>query len=221
MSEMTPEASASTLADPDPAPAAAAPDEPAPTPARRSLEDLLGSLDEDSRSVVLGEVSKARNEAKGLRDRLREAEPKLTEWQRLQEASQTDLERAQEAARKAQESTASLRDRVVAAEIRAALTGIVPDPSTVIEDLNLARFAGEDGEVNAEAIEALRSKYAAFAPLGARPPAPNPAQGSSGSGPASVAQLTEADLQQMTPAQIVEAQNEGRLASLGYGVKKS
>lgn len=57
--------------------------------------------------------------------------------------------------------------------------------------------------------------------LGKRQPAPNPAQGSSGSGPSAVAQLTEADLKFMTSEQIVEAQREGRLTALGYGVKKT
>lgn len=56
--------------------------------------------------------------------------------------------------------------------------------------------------------------------LGKRLPAPNPAQGSSGNGPAAASQLTEADLKNMTPEQIVTARNEGRLTSLGYGVSK-
>lgn len=50
--------------------------------------------------------------------------------------------------------------------------------------------------------------------LGKRLPAPIPGQGSSGSGPATAAQLTASDLKNMTPEQIVEAQTEGRLDHL-------
>lgn len=76
---------------------------------------------------------------------------------------------------------------------------------------------------DAAAITAAVNEAVANNPnaLGKRVPAPNPAQGSSGSGPASVSQLTEADLKNMTPSQIFEAQAEGRLVSLGYGPKKS
>jgi hypothetical protein len=178
MSE-TPEAPAPSP-DPTPeAPAAAAPTEPAATPAKRSLEDLLGTLDEDARMVVLGEVSKARNEAKNLRERFKEAEPKLTEYERLVEASKSDLERAQEAAKSANDrATGMLRD-VATAKLEAALTGVVPDVAGFLEDLNVDKFIA-DGVINTEAIAALRTKYAAFAPVqpGMKP---NPSQGRSAS----------------------------------------
>jgi hypothetical protein len=58
--------------------------------------------------------------------------------------------------------------------------------------------------------------------LGAAPesrsPAPNPAQGSSGSGAAGASQLTEADLARMSPEQIEEARKAGRLNNL-LGIK--
>lgn len=177
-----PAAPAAPVAAPpaDPAPAAAAP--PVGEPAKKSLEDNLAGLDDDARAFVLDQVTKARNEAKNLRTRLQEAEPKLTEYDRLVQASQTELERAQQAAQAAEGTISAMRERVASADIRAALTGIVPDPESVIEDLNISRFIGDDGEVNAEAITALRAKYAALAPEGKRLPAPNPAQGSSAAG---------------------------------------
>jgi hypothetical protein len=100
----------------------------------------------------------------------------------LQEASRTDLERAQEEAKAATERAQKASDRIVSAELRAALTGVVEDPKALIEDLNLSRFRGEDGEVNEEAIEALRTKYAAFTANPEKPGLkPNPAQGKSAS----------------------------------------
>lgn len=180
MTEVAPEATASTIQQ---APAAAAPAETStPTesaPAKRSLEDLLGSLDDTSRSAVMEQVRQARSEAKNLRDRLKEAEPIVADWRRLEEASKTELEKAQETAKAAAERATKAADRIVTAELRAALTGVVDDPKALIEDLNLARFRGEDGEVNEEAISALREKYAALAPKPGMKP--NPAQGKSAS----------------------------------------
>lgn len=184
MSEQTPEAPASTEPQPtSEASAAATPGEPAqaqPT-TKRSLEDLLGSLDDDARSVVLGEVSKARNEAKNLRERFKEAEPKLTEYERLVEASKSDLERAQETAKAANErATGMLRD-VASAKVEAALSAL-PDEirTTLLEDINVDKFIKDDA-VDADAINALRDKYAAFATPEKPGMKPNPAQGRSAS----------------------------------------
>lgn len=166
-------------AKPEPAqePAAAA---PAPAEGKKSLEDLLTGLDEDARKVVLGEVSKARSEAKNLRDRLKEAEPKVAEYDRLAQASQSDVERATERASAAEARAAAASQRVARAEVKAALAGLVDDPESIIEDLNLARFVSDDGEVNDDAIASLKSKYAAFGSR--RAPRPDPSQASGGNG---------------------------------------
>lgn len=145
-----------------------------------SLEDLLAAMDEDSRKVVLGEVSKARSEAKGLRDRLKAAEPKVTEYDRLLEASKTDQERAQEALTTATQKSTALEQRLARAEIKASLAGVVDNPESIIEDLNLSRFVGEDGEVDAAAVLALRNKYAGFS--SPRSPRPDSSQASGANG---------------------------------------
>ena len=54
--------------------------------------------------------------------------------------------------------------RLAAAEIKAALTGVVPDPSLLIEDLNLARYVADDGEVDAEAVAVLKAKFQGLNP---------------------------------------------------------
>ncbi len=86
-------------------------------------------------------------------------------------------ERLQAAAKAAEDRAQAAVLRIASAEVRAALTGIVPDPAAVAEDLNLAKFLTADGEVDADKVAALRAKYAALAPAGPRAPAPNPAQG--------------------------------------------
>lgn len=113
------------------------------------------------------------------------------ELEQIKAAQQTAEERAQAAARAAEARAANALRQIASAEIRAALTGIVPDPATVVEDLNLDRFLDtESGEVNANAVEALRAKYQQLAPPpGPRAPAPNPAQGSGGTPPPTLAQL--------------------------------
>lgn len=168
-------------------PAAAAPDT-AKADGKGSLEDLLADLDDDRRGVILGEVTKARNEAQGLRTRLREAEPKISEYDRLVAASKTDAERAQEATTAAEQRATTAMQRVARAEVKAALTGLVDDPDSIIEDLNLTRFVDDDGEVNEAALAALRTKYSAF--TGRRAPRPDPSQasGAQGKAPAGPAQ---------------------------------
>ena len=164
-------------------PAAAAPETPKPADGKRSLEDLLAGLDDTARGVVMGEVTKARNEAKGLRDRLKDSEPKVAEYDRLAQASKTDAERAQEAQLAAEQRATNAMQRVARAEVRAALTGLVDNPDSIIEDLNLSRFVDDDGEINEAALAALKTKYAAFS--GRRAPRPDPSQASGANGAAS------------------------------------
>ena len=135
----------------------------------KSLEDLLAGLDDTARAAVLGEVHKARTEAANYRGKLRAAEPKAAEYDRLAEASKTADERAQEAVKAADTRALASMQRVARAEVKAALTGLVDDPDSIVEDLNLARFIDDDGEINDGAIAALKTKYAGFSKRGPRP----------------------------------------------------
>jgi len=146
----------------------------------KSLEDLLAGLDDTARAAVLGEVHKARTEAANYRGKLRAAEPKAAEYDRLAEASKTADERAQEAVKAADTRALASMQRVARAEVKAALTGLVDDPDSIVEDLNLARFIDDDGEINDGAIAALKTKYAGFA--GKRGPRPDLSQGSGANG---------------------------------------
>ena len=101
--------------------------------------------------------------------------------------------------------------RLAAAEIRAALTGVVADPTVIIEDLNLSRYVNEAGEVDAAAITALRDKFAAFA---AKPATTPPGAADAGARGQSPGQLTREDIKGMTPEQIVEAKSKGQFNDL-------
>jgi hypothetical protein len=190
---------------------------------KQSLEDLLAGLDDTARTAILGEVSKARGEAANYRSKLREAEPKLTEYDRLIEASKSELERAQEKANTEAGRAQALLQRAVAAEVKAVASQGFADPEDAAAFLDLTKYANADGDIDADAIRNDLADLLSRKPhLGKSPtsrvPAPNPAQGSSGSGPANPAQLTEADVKRMYAAKdyagIEQARQEGRLANV-------
>lgn len=102
----------------------------------------------------------------------REAKKAATELDRVRKANQSEQERAIEAA-KGEGRTAALQEagqKIAAAEIKAALSGIVANPTSIIEDLNLARYVTDDGEVDDEAVKALREKFVAAVGDGKKPP---------------------------------------------------
>jgi len=168
-------------------PAAASPEAPKPAEQKKSLADLLAGLDDTARDAVLGEVTKARNEAANYRTKLREAEPALADYNRLVEASKTDLERAQEAAQRESTRAEGLLNRAVQSEVKALAADAFADPSDAGAFLDLKKYATADGDVDVDAIKGDLADLLARKPhLGKSPtsrvPAPNPAQGASGSG---------------------------------------
>jgi hypothetical protein len=87
---------------------------------------------------------------------------------KFDESSLTDAEKvaaeAEERGRKA--ALAEHGQKLAGAEIKAALAGVVPDPKAIVEDLNLAKYVTDDGEVDEDAVKALREKYLALAKPG-------------------------------------------------------
>lgn len=162
-------------------PAAAAPSAPPAAEQKKSLEDLLSGLDDSARATVLAEVTKARGEAANYRTKLRDLEPKAAEWDRLAEASKSELERAQEAASNSEKRAAALVDRAVRAEIKAMAADGFADPEDAAAFLDLSKYA-KDGDIDTSAIKAdlgdllARKPHLGKTPI-SRPPAPNPAQG--------------------------------------------
>lgn len=145
--------------------AAAAAEEAATQP--RSLEDLLAALPDDQRGVILGEVTKARTEAKNLRERLKAAEPKVAEFEKLTEAQKTEQQKAAEA-------QAGLERRAADAELRLMRYEVAAEKKL---DPDLVQFlnAGTKEDLEKQA-DALLEKFAAVKPQ------PNLGQGVRGSG---------------------------------------
>lgn len=93
-----------------------------------------------------------------------DAAKKLAE---LEESTKSETQKAIDAA-KVEADKAARADvarefgkRLAAAEVKAALTGVVKDPAAIVEELNLDRYVTDDGEVDVEAVKGLRAKYEA------------------------------------------------------------
>lgn len=93
----------------------------------------------------------------------------LPEWaQRELSKARREAAKYRVAAKKAPEADSDavraeirreMATELAAAHIEAALTGIVEDPTAIVEDLNLSRYVTEDGEIDKDAITTLKSKY--------------------------------------------------------------
>lgn len=203
-----------TPADVAPAPAAPAP----PEPAAAAPADTPPWGDDFDAEKAWSLVQNLRSDKEKLQKRpalTDEQKTKLAEYDRLVEASQTELEKAQAAAKTNAERAQALVTRATQAEIR-ALASEFADPSDAVAFLADKTYAGDDGEIDTEQIKADLADLLTRKPhLGKQPtprvPAPNPAQGSSASGAAGASQLTQDQLDGMTPEQIVQARKEGRL----------
>ena len=149
-----------------------------------------------------------------------EQKAKLSEYDRLAEASKSELEKAQEAAQTNAQRAQALLDRTIKAEIKALASQGFADPEDASAFLDLSKYANGDGDVDSDAIKADLADLLQRKPhLGKSPesrvPAPNPAQGSSGSGPSGASQITDpSQLDSMSPEEIMQARKDGRLNRL-------
>lgn len=98
---------------------------------------------------------------------------KAAKLDEIESASKSELEREREARTRAEEAAATAArtaaERIAAAEVKAALTGLVDDPSIIIEDLNLGRYVTAEGDVDTEAVARLREKYQGLVKPSGRP----------------------------------------------------
>lgn len=136
--------------------------------------------------------------------------------------SERALKDAEERGRTA--AKAELAQELAAARIEAALTGVVDDPAELVEDLNLAKYVTDDGEVDNDAIATLRERWVKrngepdTGGSGGKPkPKTDLKQGNRGKGGAKP-QLTVDDVKKMSPEAIEAARLDGRLNDV-LGIK--
>ncbi|MDX3206059.1 hypothetical protein [Streptomyces scabiei] len=132
----------------------------------------------------------------------------------LKQSGMTDAEKAIEAA-KAQARSATLAEygtRLADAELRAqaAKAGVELPPA---EFLNLTKFVGEDGSVNADVIGTFVSSL----PKPVAEPEFDQGLGLGRQGGSGVQQLTRDDLSRMSPQEINAARKAGQLDALMRG----
>lgn len=203
-----------------PAPAAPKPAEPPkaadPAPTANPWDDPKAAQAEIERLRKENGASRTNAKAQAAEDARKELAQTIGKALGLVEDEPIDPAKLTESLTAAQAD--ARRAQVELAVFRSA-TAANGDPAALLDSSSfLASLDGIDPTDTAAVTAAIEAAVAANPRLGAatdpRLPAPNPAQGTSGGGPASVAQLTEADLKSMTPEQIVTAQNEGRLNTL-------
>lgn len=158
---------------------------------KKSLETLISGLSEADQAIVLREVRQARSEAHNLRTRLNEAAPKLSEYDKLVEASKSELQRAQDLATSHATKAQAAVAKLATAEVRAAAADKFADPSDAVGLLDPAKFVSEDGEVDSQAISTAVADLLTKKPHLAKRsgPRPDPSQGAGANG----APLTPAD----------------------------
>jgi hypothetical protein len=186
------------MADSTPTPDPTPTDPPAPPP--DPTPDPDEALGDAGRRAIQAERDARRAADKKARDLEAEIE-------QLRRAQMTENERAvaeaEERGRKT--ATTEVAQRIAAAEIRAALTGIVPDPGAVVEDLNLSRYVTDTGDVDTAAVVKLREKYEAFATKNPPKPDPGPGDGGHRGGPPAT------DPGEMSMADYIAGRREGRI----------
>jgi hypothetical protein len=149
-------------------------------------------------------VAATTTEQRELLKRLAEAESKV---QAFEDANKTEQEKAAARAEAAEKRAAEAEAKALRLEIASELN--------VPESLRKFLTATDDAGLRAQADELTKALSAATAESAPRQPKPDPSQGAK---PGSItAQLSKADLAGMTPQQINEALEAGRLVDVLAG----
>lgn len=122
-----------------------------------------------------------------------DAQRKLAEYERLEQASKTELERATEEVTRWQSEAEKWRTTSVGHRIEALAATDFADTSDAASALDPSKYLGTDGQIDEKAIQADLAELLARKPhwrrntdpAGPRVPAPNPAQGTASGRPAS------------------------------------
>lgn len=136
--------------------------------------------------------------------------------QELQTAQLSDQERAvaEAEARGRSAASAEFSQILAAAEIRAQLAGVVPDPTAIVEDLNLSKYLGEDGTVDMEKVAALRTRYVELIPPVGRPAPPSVPTGVRSGNGAAITLDQLRTLSKTNPERVEEMRQRGELQHL-------
>lgn len=157
------------------------PDEPEPDP---EGADKLGDEGKRALDKMKADKNAARKAAAAEKKRADDLARKVAEFE---DRDKSELEKAQAQAERAAERAAKATARAVKAEVKAA-AGAFADPDDAAAFLDLTKYAGEDGEVDTDALTAdltallerkphLRRQDGAPEPEPKKVPKPDPSQG--------------------------------------------
>lgn len=177
-------------------------------------EDALGDAGKKALDAMKAERNAARREARDLKRRIADLEAKASDGK-----DETDPDAIKAEARR--QALVEANERILRSEVKAAAAGKFADPGDALRLLDLSEFeVDEDGTIDeeqiADAIDALLTAKPYLSAQGGKR-----FQGTGDGGPRNggrPAQLTRADLADMSPDQIVQAKADGRLDHL-LGIK--
>lgn len=129
----------------------APPATPEPPKADPPVDEPPGDDGKGGKAAVLADLARERKERQALETKLADLER-----ERMSDADKAIAE-AKDSTRT--EVTAAFGQKLAAAEIKAALTGVVETPTDVIDDLNLTKFVTDAGDVDTEAVTKLRERW--------------------------------------------------------------
>jgi len=157
--------------------------DPAPTDPPKVIEP---PADPPKETDWKAEARKWEQRAKDNKKALDEAAPKLKAFGELEEASKTELQKAQDAAKQYEDRMVEVLSTAVRAEVRSRAAGFV-NADVPFAFLDISEFLDDKGEIDTKKIDSslasLLTDHPELAkPVGRGVPAPNQAVGSSGAG---------------------------------------
>jgi len=131
-------------------------------------------------------ITKQSRDIDTLRQQLKDAAPKLAEYEKLADAQKTEAQRAQEELGRWQADAEKWRATAVASTVRAHAAAEFADPDDAVRNVDPAKYLDASGVIDEKAIEADLAKLLEKKPhyrrqteaQGPRLPKPNPHQGS-------------------------------------------
>lgn len=174
--------------------------------------------------ALAAEKDKRKAAAKRARDAERERDEARAEIEKLKSGDKGDGKDDDKSGRDA-DATKKANLRILRSEIKAAAKGVLADPSDAYKFLDLDDFdVSDEGDVDEDEIADALAELVKDKPyLSAQGGDGKRFQGSNNGGPRNAGsqkrQLTEADIDKMSPADIEKARVEGRLDRL-MGKKK-
>jgi hypothetical protein len=177
-------------------------------------EKPLGDAGQKALDAMKAERKAAREESRALKAELEKFKSEAALKDKPAEEQALEAARAEARA----EANGKANERILRSELKAAATGKMADPTDAALYLDLSTFdVSDDGDVDSDALaEAIADLIARKPHLAAGKP--NRFDGGADQGAkgkdSKPAQLTQADLARMSPAEIVKAQNAGQLDQL-------